>query len=129
MALLSLLLACSAPPPTTEAGLYLVEWTTSPAPVPLNTLFEVRTTLRDAKTGLPVEDATVTVDATMPQHGHGMVTRPEADPGVCDPAPCRHPGGVYTMRGMKFHMPGEWTVHFAVKGPAGEDHRDEVVSP
>lgn len=130
MALLILLLAAcgAAPDRTTEAGRYTVEWTSSPSPLPLNTLFEIHTTVRDAKTGAPVEDATVTVDATMPQHGHGMVTKPEADPGVCEPAPCRHPGGAYIMRGMKFHMPGEWTLHFEVKGPAGDDHRDEVVT-
>ena len=128
MALLIGLLACTATPdPTTAAGLYTIEWTTSPAPLPLNALFEVHSTVRDAKSGEPVEDAVVTVDATMPEHGHGMVTRPEADPGVCEPLPCRHPGGAYVMRGMKFHMPGDWSLHVEVKGPAGEDHLDAVV--
>lgn len=126
MALLSLLLACGeAPGARTEGGLYLIEWTTSPAPLPLNELFELRATVRDAKTGQPVEDATVDVDALMPQHGHGMTTKPEA---VCALDPCRHPGGAYVTRGMKLHMPGEWTLHFNVHGPAGEDHLDQVVA-
>lgn len=119
----------SAPAPkTTKGGLYTVAWTTVPAPIPMGGLFELHTTLRDAKTGALVEDATVRVDARMPQHGHGMATKPEDDPGACsgEPPVCRHPDGVYVTRGMKFHMPGEWTLSFVVDGPAGPDRLDAV---
>jgi hypothetical protein len=110
---------------TTKQGAYIVEWTTDPQPVVSGELFSVRVTLRDAATGAPVEDGTVQVDARMPQHGHGMATRPEDDRGTCDAAgACRHPGGVYVTRGMKFHMPGEWTLTFQVEGPRGRDHAD-----
>lgn len=120
-----------APPPpgelTTAGGHYRLVWTPVPKPVPLAELFEVQTKLLDARTGAPVEDGSVHVDARMPQHGHGMATKPEDDPGVCPTgAPkgspdCRHPGGVYVTRGMKFHMMGSWTMTFDVTGPAGAD--------
>lgn len=112
---------------TTAAGLYHLRWRPIPEPIPVSTLFEVETTLTERSTGRPVEVGAVRVDATMPQHGHGMPTRPEADPGVCDPTgACRHPGGVYRMRGMKLHMPGEWVFRFEVTGPAGTDHLELV---
>lgn len=125
MTLLLALFAChragDTPTVPTNSGSYTLEWTTAPAPLPLDQLFEVDTVLRDAKTGAPVEDGTVTVDARMPQHGHGMTTKPEAAPGP-------HPGGHYVMKGMKFHMPGEWTLTFDVTGPAGPDHADVKVT-
>ena len=42
-----------------------------------------------------------TMDATMPDHAHGMMTRPvhaEVTPGT------------WTTKGMKFHMPGYWKI-------------------
>jgi hypothetical protein len=54
------------------------------------------------------------VDARMPQHGHGMETKPKLREG--EPV-----DGIYLTDGFKFHMPGEWTVTVAVTGPLGED--------
>lgn len=121
MILLAWVFGCGGGEPTTERGLYRLEWTTEPAPIPTSELFVVRVELKDPETGAPVEDATVRVDATMPAHGHGMATRPEPDPGVCTGGTCTHPGGVYTIRGLKLHMPGEWQFRFEVEGPAGAD--------
>jgi hypothetical protein len=86
-------------------------------------LFSVSTTLMDAE-GKPLEQGSVSVDARMPQHGHGMTTRPVADPGRCEGTVCSHPEGIYRMDGMKFHMQGEWTVVFTVEGPAGPDQAE-----
>ncbi|MDP2304506.1 MAG: FixH family protein [Pseudomonadota bacterium] len=111
----------TAPLPTSK-GLYRISWLTEPAPPPLSALFEIEATLTDAA-GAPVTDAKVRIDARMPQHGHGMATKPEDDPGVCDASgACSHPDGRYRTRGMKFHMPGEWTLRFDVEGPGGTDH-------
>ncbi len=118
-----------AAPVATAAGRYRVAWSADPAPIPFNTLFAIRTVLTDPS-GAPVPDGVVLVDATMPQHGHGMPTHPVPDPGSCPagvvgPADgCVHPGGVYRTEGMKFHMPGEWVLHFQVDGPAGPDALD-----
>jgi hypothetical protein len=113
---------------TTARGLYRVTWAPVPAPLPLGDLFEVRSTVVDAASGAPLEVGSVLVDARMPEHGHGMATKPVADPGACEDASkadtCRHDGGVYVMRGMKFHMPGNWTLVFDVSGPAGSDRAE-----
>jgi hypothetical protein len=118
------LLACAypekAPPPTTfttAGGRYVIAYTTSPSPVPLSQLFEIEATVTDAKTGAPVDGATVRIDARMPQHGHGMATKPVDDPGP-------HTDNRYVTKGMKFHMPGDWTIRFDVDGPAGSDSVD-----
>lgn len=118
--------AVQAPLPTSRK-LYQVTWRTEPSPPPLSTLFEIEATVTDPS-GAPITDATVRIDATMPQHGHGMATKPENDPGVCDATgACAHPDGRYRTRGMKFHMPGEWTLRFDVEGPKGTDHLEVPV--
>jgi hypothetical protein len=130
--ILALLLACRSPEaptvPLTVSKRYGVTWTTVPTPVPLSELFTLEAVVTDAKTGAPVEDATVRINATMPQHGHGMATRPEDDPGVCGEGGCRHPGGVYRTRGMKFHMQGDWLLRIEVDGPKGADRLEAVLS-
>ena len=40
-------------------------------------LFAVDTDVGDAATGKPVPGVTFSLDATMPAHGHGMITDPE----------------------------------------------------
>lgn len=114
--------AAGAEPLPTARKLYRIAWRTEPSPPPLSALFEIEATVTDAA-GAPVTDAKVRIDARMPQHGHGMATKPEDDPGVCDAsgAACTHAEGRYRTRGMKFHMPGEWTLSFDVEGPAGTD--------
>lgn len=132
-----LLLACAEGPHpataagstvTTDEGRYRITWSASPDPIPLAQLFEVHATVLDAASGAPVENATVTVDARMPAHGHGMQTRPETDPGTCVGTACTHPGGVYVARGMKFHMQGDWVIRIAVDGSAGTDHADVALA-
>lgn len=127
-ALLFVLAGCTqateeAPPPVhasgdiqTREGKYQIHWQASTDPIVLGELFEIDSTLKD-KDGKTVETASVTVDARMPQHGHGMSTRPQQQ---------QKPDGHYQSSGMKFHMPGEWTIIFVVDGPAGPD-RAEVV--
>jgi hypothetical protein len=63
--------------------------------------------------GRPVESAEITVDGGMPQHGHGLPTKPRVT---------RHlGGGVYEVEGMKFNMGGWWTMTFRVACAAGTD--------
>ena len=62
-----------------------------------------------------VEDrkARIEVDGGMPQHGHGLPTRPQVTREL--------PGGGYLIEGMKFSMSGWWEVKLAIEGPAGAD--------
>lgn len=111
----------------TQSGKYAVVLALDPPSPAMGELFSVEAVVTDPSSGEPVETATVTLDALMPQHGHGMMTRPVARPGTCPPSGeepperCPHPGGRYRTDGFKFHMPGAWTVTVAVEGPRGRD--------
>jgi hypothetical protein len=63
--------------------------------------------------GQAVDDATITVDGGMPQHGHGLPTKPRVTRSLG--------GGDYLVEGMKFNMGGWWTVTFALSATAGAD--------
>jgi hypothetical protein len=63
--------------------------------------------------GKPVGDANITVVGDMPEHGHGLPTRPEIFKGST--------AGMYHVDGMKFNMPGWWVVTFNVKAQGMQD--------
>lgn len=113
---------------TTKAGSYQISFKTDPAPIPLSRLFSIDAVVTDSG-GAPVTDATLDINATMPQHGHGMSTKPENIPGTCDASGvCAHPLGQYRTEGMKFHMPGDWTMSFKVESSRGNDEAVVVVT-
>lgn len=64
-------------------------------------------TLRVARAdGAPVTDAVITVDGDMPEHRHGLPTRPRVT---------RHLGhGDYLVEGVKFQMGGWWVMDFGI---------------
>jgi len=67
----------------------------------------------ETASGSPIDDATVSVDGGMPQHGHGLPTKPLVT---------RHLGnGDHLVEGMKFNMGGWWVVKFRVNTTAGAD--------
>jgi hypothetical protein len=56
--------------------------------------------------GTPVTDAAIAVDGDMPQHLHGLPTRPRVT---------RHLGnGDYLLEGVKFQMGGWWVMDFDI---------------
>ena len=63
--------------------------------------------------GAPVTDAKFRVDGGMPQHGHGLPTKPV----VSQPS-----GESYELvEGMKFNMGGWWVVRLHIDGSKGSD--------
>jgi hypothetical protein len=68
----------------------------------------------ETATGTALDSADVTVDGEMPQHGHGLPTKPRVT---------RHLGnGDHLVEGMKFNMGGWWVVKFRVASSiAGSD--------
>jgi hypothetical protein len=63
--------------------------------------------------GAPVDTAIIAVDGGMPQHGHGLPTKPRVT---------QHLGnGDHAVEGMKFNMGGWWVVKFRVQAAAGSD--------
>jgi hypothetical protein len=67
----------------------------------------------ETTSGQPVHGAQITVDGGMPQHGHGLPTKPR----VTRPLGA----GDYAVEGMKFNMGGWWVVKFRVAADAGRD--------
>ena len=63
--------------------------------------------------GKPVDDATIAVDGGMPQHGHGLPTKPRVTKRLGD--------GEHVVDGMKFNMGGWWVVKLRVAGALGPD--------
>jgi hypothetical protein len=63
--------------------------------------------------GKPVQHAEISITGGMPQHGHGLPTRPQV---TGEPAP-----GRYLIEGMKFNMRGWWTLTLTIQGSAGPD--------
>jgi hypothetical protein len=63
--------------------------------------------------GAPVHNARIAVDGGMPQHGHGLPTRPQVTREIAD--------GTYLMEGMKFSMTGWWEIKLAIQAGDGAD--------
>ena len=72
----------------------------------------IHVTIADAD-GRPVEGAAVTIDGGMPQHGHGLPTRPRVTRSLGE--------GVYDIEGVRFNMGGWWEFKVAIATPAGPD--------
>ena len=63
--------------------------------------------------GAPVDSAAVAVDGGMPQHGHGLPTKPRVTRALGN--------GDHLVEGMKFNMGGWWIVKFRVSAEQGRD--------
>jgi len=90
----------------TDGGTYMVAYSTMPGTVPLNEDFMVMVNLSDMD-GVPLQATSVSVDATMPEHGHGM----NVIPMVMDMGE-----GMWHADGMRFHMEGYWELAVEVDG-------------
>jgi hypothetical protein len=93
---------CMSPPKGLDLALtrpsadskYLVTLQPPAKPAAINQLhaWQVRLT---SPSGVPVANARIQVDGGMPQHGHGLPTRPQVTREL--------PGGGYLIEGMKQH--------------------------
>jgi len=61
--------------------------------------------------GLEIEGAIVEVDGGMPEHNHGLPTKPRITEEMG--------GGDYRLKGMRFHMSGYWEVVVSIVTDAG----------
>lgn len=95
-----------------EAGLYRATIRPQGDSIPKGKL--QRWTLHlETSTGAPVDSATVGVDGGMPQHGHGLPTKPRVTRALGN--------GDHLVEGMKFNMGGWWVVKFRVNAAQGAD--------
>jgi YtkA-like len=97
-----------------EQGIFNVTYSSSNNPIPINQIHAWTIHVETAD-GQPVEQADIGIDGGMPQHGHGLPTQPEVTQDLGS--------GDYLVEGMKFNMPGWWTVTFRI---TANDQSDTV---
>ena len=92
-----------------HGGKFTVSYKSDLDPVTINKLHTWTVHVADSA-GKPVDNATVAIDGGMPEHNHGMPTQPIVTPIG---------SGDYRSEGMKFQMPGWWTVTITVTDTVG----------
>ena len=97
---------------TSEGGLYRATIKPQGDSIPQGKLHRWSLHLETAS-GAVVDSATIAVDGGMPQHGHGLPTRPRVTRDLGN--------GDHLVEGMKFNMGGWWVVKFRVASDAGRD--------
>jgi hypothetical protein len=119
-ALAATLAACASPPTgldlslqhASAQGRYTVQIEPPAAPLAINQMHAWQIKLA-APDGAPVRNARIAVDGGMPQHGHGLPTRPQVTREIA--------AGTYLMEGMKFSMTGWWEIRLAIQAAEGAD--------
>src|SRR5512138_3798473 len=99
---------------TSEDGLFKVSYAPSTGTVPVNQMHQWTLHVETAD-GQPVEDATITLDGGMPQHGHGLPTNPQVTKYLGN--------GDYLVEGLKFQMGGWWVMDLVI---TDQDQSDTV---
>jgi hypothetical protein len=97
---------------TSANGLYVINYTPETGSVPINQM-QKWTLHVETSDGRPVENAEISVDGDMPQHGHGLPTRPQVTQYLGN--------GDYQVEGLRFHMPGWWVVDFVINSDGQSD--------
>ena len=97
---------------TSESGIYRATIVPQGDSIPQGKLHRWTLHLETAS-GAPVDSARVSVDGGMPQHGHGLPTKPRVTRELGN--------GDHLVEGMKFNMGGWWVVKFRVESAAGSD--------
>ncbi|HSL30365.1 MAG TPA: FixH family protein [Anaerolineales bacterium] len=88
-----------------EGGVFQATIVPDSEPIPVNKI-HTWTLHVETPDGAIVENAEITLDGDMPEHGHGLPTRPEVT---------RYLGnGDYLVEGLKFQMTGWWVMDFDI---------------
>lgn len=98
---------------TSDQGLFSISYEPQAGNIAVNQMHSW-TLHVETPDGKPVENAQITVDGDMPQHGHGLPTRPQVTKYLGN--------GDYQVDGLKFHMPGWWIVEFNITSGNQSDH-------
>lgn len=85
---------------------YRLTVTADPTHINTNQLFELRAAITDAD-GRPLTaaDVSLSIDAAMPHHEHGLNTTPRVSPT----------DDTFLCQGIIFHMPGRWELYFDIE--------------
>jgi hypothetical protein len=97
---------------TSEHGLYRAAVRTGATPIPIGRM-QSWTLHIETAAGVPVDGASIVVDGGMPQHGHGLPTRPQVTQSLGN--------GDHKVEGLKFSMGGWWRMIFIVRAGVSVD--------
>lgn len=97
---------------SSDNGLFNVSYTPASGAVPVNQMHQWTLHVETAD-GQPVENATITIDGDMPQHGHGLPTSPQVTEYLGN--------GDYLVEGLKFQMGGWWVMDFVINAQGQSD--------
>jgi sugar lactone lactonase YvrE len=85
---------------------YQLRLQSKPSAIPYNALFEIEVQIAEGCVApKTLTDATLAVDAVMPEHRHGMNTQPEV---------LSLGNGRFRVQGLMLHMAGLWELYFDV---------------
>ena len=101
-----------APSRLTDGGKYRVTIRQPDDRVPMRTIHSWVLHVEDT-TGVAIDSATICIDGGMPEHGHGLPTRPAVTEALRN--------GDFRVDGMKFSMGGWWVVKLMIDAPPGPD--------
>jgi hypothetical protein len=112
-----------SPPPTTveldtattrltDGGVYRVSFTSALDPIAINQIHSW-TLYVETTAGQLVDNAVISVNGGMPEHGHGLPTQPQVTQNLGN--------GDYLVEGLKFQMPGWWEVQFDISADGQSD--------
>lgn len=109
-------LACPLPQPALQGQAVQATWRVAGAPIAVGRHFAIELQL------CPADSTLRRVDATMPEHRHGMNYQPSLQ---------ALGGGRWRAEGLMFHMAGRWELRLDLVAPDGrsESLRDSVVLP
>ncbi|MGI9220723.1 MAG: FixH family protein [Woeseiaceae bacterium] len=100
---------------TSNRGLFVASYSSELDPLQINKLHTWVLHLEDAD-GEAVLGAVIEADGGMPEHDHGLPTRPRVTEELGN--------GDYRVEGLRFHMGGKWQLTFAIEA---NDKTDTVV--
>lgn len=95
--------ACPLPLPALRQGNVQATWKVEGAAMPLGKMFAVQVQV------CPANAVLTRVNATMPEHQHGMNYRPSIE-RIGDAK-----DGRWRADGLMFHMPGRWELRFDIQ--------------
>ena len=96
-----------------QGGRYRVSYTSRLEPIVPNRMHSWVLHIESTADGTGVDDAEITVDGGMPEHDHGLPTRPAVTGNLGE--------GDYLLQGMRFHMNGSWEVRITIDSGSGRD--------
>lgn len=95
----------------TSKGLYVVRLIDADTLKPRR-MYTLQLAIVDAQ-NKTIDNATITVDGGMPEHGHGLPTKPRVTKALG--------AGAYQIEGLRFNMGGWWELKLNITTPAGTD--------